>query len=353
MKQLFQLLLLLFTGSLSSLLVGCNHKELCEFHPHEVSVRVLFDWIEAPEANPKGMCVYFYPLDGGTGKRVDFPNRVGGKVTLRVGNYRILCFNNDTEANIFFNSHSFDTHGVYTREGNVLEPIYGNSPHFNPRAGGLDGERVVITPDMMWGCSAVDVMIADDMIRYTCVPQSALPRANSQQNLSTDSRAGYPITTKEQVITLYPHEMVCTYTYEVRNVSNLKHVVDICGTLSGMSGEMTLATEALNREPVTLPFASVSDGVSTLTGQFYTFGHHEENPMPHTMTFYVVMDDGSKLCYTGGKNLDVTQQVHEAPDFRHVHLIIDGLDLPQPIENGHGFKPDVDDWGVVEEDIIM
>lgn len=345
------LFLLLFGAVL--LLSGCNHKELCEFHPHGISIRVVFDWREAPEADPKGMCVYFYPLDGGVGQRFDFPNRTGGTVNLRVGNYRILCFNNDTEANLFFNTHSFDSHGVYTREGNVLEPIYGNSANYNPRVQGLGEERVVISPDMMWGCSAVDVMIADDLVRYTRVPQSALSRANSQGDSTEDSRAGYPITSNEQVITLYPHEMVCTYTYEVRNVSNLKHVVDICGTISGMSGQMTLSSEELSTEPVTIPFESVSDGVSKLTGKFYTFGHHPEVLDPHGMTFYVVMDDGSKLCYTGGKNLDVTEQVHEAPNFRRVHLIIDGLDLPQPIENGHGFRPGVDDWGVVEEDIIM
>ena len=341
MKSLCRLLRMAFGWIVALLVAGCNHKELCEFHPHEISIRVLFDWIDAPDADPRGMCVCFYPLDGGLPTRFDFPNRTGGTVPLRVGNYRILCFNNDTEANLFYNAHQFDTYGVYTREGSVLEPIYGNSPSYNPRVEGIGEERVVITPDRMWGCSAVDVEVNDHSVRYTCVPQNA------------HARAGYPVVSNEQVIVLYPHEMVCTYTYEVRNVSNLKHVVDICGTISGMAGEMTLASETLSTESVTLPFAAFSDGVSTLTGQFYTFGHHAENPDPHTMTFYVVMDDGTKLCYTGGKNLDVTQQVHEAPDFRHVHLIIDGLDLPQPIENGHGFRPDVDDWGVVEEDIIM
>jgi hypothetical protein len=45
--------------------------------------------------------------------------------------------------------------------------------------------------------------------------------------------------------------------------------------------------------------------------------------------------------------------VHNAPNKRRVHLVIDGLDLPQPIENGHGFRPSVDDWGEEEHDIIM
>ena len=104
---------------------------------------------------------------------------------------------------------------------------------------------------------------------------------------------------------------------------------------------------------MTLPFEAWADGESTVRGQFYTFGHHEENPDPHLMAFYVVMDDGAKYCYKDMDNLDVTVQVHDAPDRRHVHIVIDGLDLPQPIENGHGFDPSVDDWEVVESEIVV
>lgn len=48
------------------------------------------------------------------------------------------------------------------------------------------------------------------------------------------------------------------------------------------------------------------------------------------MVFYAVMDDGNKYCYKGSDRLDVTDQVHSAPDKRHVHIIIDGLGLPEP-----------------------
>ena len=71
------------------------------------------------------------------------------------------------------------------------------------------------------------------------------------------------------------------------------------------------------------------------------------------MVFYVIMDNGEKYCFKDFDNLDVTQQVHEAPDYRHVHLIIDGLELPEPIENGSGIKPEIDDWEVIEEDVIL
>jgi hypothetical protein len=65
------------------------------------------------------------------------------------------------------------------------------------------------------------------------------------------------------------------------------------------------------------------------------------------------MNDGTKYCFKDSKQLDVTDQVHNAMDKRRVHIIIDGLDLPQPIENGGGFIPSIDDWTVEENDIIV
>lgn len=61
------------------------------------------------------------------------------------------------------------------------------------------------------------------------------------------------------------------------------------------------------------------------------------------------MTDGTKWYYT----FDVTQQVDEAPDRRHVHLVIDGLSLPEPIGEDSGFRPDVDGWTEENHDIIL
>ena len=321
------------------ILTACEHKELCYQHPHVGHIRVEFDWMYAPEANPAGMCVLFYPVGGGEPIRYDFRGTTGGEVQLRSGSYLVMCYNNDTEAVLFSGTNNFFTHTLYTRVGNVLEPIYGNGANYAPRA---DDEPVVICPDQMWGSVATEMEVGDFGVRY--------------HSHRLDGRATVvevPIT-EEQVIVLYPHELTCTYTYEVRNVSNLKHVSQMCASLSGMAGRLTVADESLSAESVTLPFEAKSDGNSTIYGQFYTFGRNLDNPERNRLLLYIILDNGDKFLYgSDADRFDVTDQVISAPDRRHVHIIVDGLDLPQPIENGHGFSPSVDDWQVVNEIIQM
>ena len=49
----------------------------------------------------------------------------------------------------------------------------------------------------------------------------------------------------------------------------------------------------------------------------------------------------------------MTDQVHKAPDRKHVHIIIDNAGFPEPLPNEDGFDVEVDDWVEVENDIIM
>ncbi len=321
------------------LLCACEHKELCELHPHIKTVRVEFDWQDVPEANPDGMCVFFYPIDGSKPERFDFSGKSGGEINILVGEYKVICYNNDTEAVSFRNTEQFDKHEAFTREGNLFESVTGNASQHTPRTQGTEEQAVVISPDMMWGCIAEEVTVTDTGVRYVCSSES-----NSIVKESD-----------EHVIVLYPHEQVCTYTYEVRNIKYLNHVEQVCGSISGMAGSMFLATEDLAEKSVTIPFESLSDRVSAITGKFYTFGHNMTNDQPHHMTFYVWMDDGKKYAYgiDAGEKYNVTEQVNNAPDRRHVHIIIDGLDLPQPMEDGSGFDISVDGWEIIEEEIVL
>ena len=338
----------MWLGLWVAFLTSCEHKELCYHHPHVVTVRVQFDWRNAPEADPEGMCVFFYPIleegrnsgELGSAVRCDFRGTAGGTVDLQVGKYRAVCYNNDTEALLFSGADRFDTHYGYTREGNIFESIYGNGAMYAPRAEGSEDERVVITPDMMWGCNAFDIEVTDSGIGYVCVPEK--------------DRDKVEVKDTEHVITLYPDELMCTYTYEIRNVTNLKYVDRMCASLSGMAGGLYFGREELDSECVTLPLEALKGDGTTIVGGFFTFGHHPENLDEHRMLLYVWLDGGEKVYYgRDSAKFDVTEQIHGAPDKRHVHIVIDGLDLPQVIGNGSGYEVDVDDWYEVNEEIEL
>lgn len=325
-------LLYILVALCAIVLASCEHKELCYHHPHTVKIRVEFDWRNAPDANPEGMSVWFYPMeDGATPRRFDFRGTTGGEVELAIGSYRIIAYNNDSEVDISTGTGDYYSHEVYTRDGYIFEPVYGNATGASPH--NVDGEHVAICPDMLWGDHVMDIVVTEDGVTY-------LDRSGEE-----DHTGGETV----QVITLYPKEEICTYTYEIRRVTNLKSTTQLCGSLSGLAHGLFMGTEEIEHERVTVPFEAVSDGASTVTGKFLTFGHCTSHD-PHTIfTLYVWMKDGKKLYYT----FDVTDQVDNAPDPRHVHIIIDGLDLPQPIEDDDGFHVDIDDWEVVNEDILM
>lgn len=325
---------------LCSVFVGCNHKELCYHHPHTSRIRVAYDWSNAPEADPEGMCVYFYPEDGRAPIRVDFSGTDGGYVDLDNGRYTAITYNNDTEAVQFGGIDKFATHFAYTRTGGLFESVAGMAGYDVPRAD--DNERVVICPEMLWGARASQIIITDAGMQYVC------PSAGRVTERSFDVGDDY-------VIIFTPEELVCHYSYEIRNVSNLGSVSRMSASLSGMSSGMLLGDFSLDRECVTLPFdATADDTGTTIYGQFLTFGYSEENVQQHRLLLYVWLEDGRKLCYgRETERFDVTAQIHTAPDRRRVHIIIDGLDLPEPITSGGGFDVNVDDWIQINEDLYF
>lgn len=352
MKQLFRLNAMCLLLAAVFTLTGCNHKELCLDHIELQRVKIEFDWEDAPEATPGGMAVFFYaiPTDDNTSvstayQRADFKGKNGGFVEIPRGAYRIICYSNDSEVNLFHDITDFDKHTAYTRRASLFESL--SLEGSAPLANGQENQRIVLTPDQLWGSNHPRIEIIGSSETHTHDTE-----AGKTAKTAYDPETGERI----QVITLKPHEMTCHYTYEIRNVKNLKHVDKLCAAISGMSPSLKAASEEIHTEPVTLPLSATSDGKSLVSGSFHTFGHHTSNAQPHIMTLYVWMDDGRKFVYGSGDvpgAFDVTRQVENAPNRRRVHLVIDGLELPQPVENGSGYHPSVDGWDTVETDIIM
>lgn len=322
--------------SLLLTIAGCTHKDLVDRYPFMASLRVDYDWRYAPDAQPEGMCVWFYPMPGTNApvRRFDFTGRRGGNIEIQTGRYRMITYNNDTEAILVRGHEAHDTHELFTRSGSLFEPVFGTNA---PRAEGAQDERVVISPDMVWGCSTADIEITTDKVTYIEPEQSrdGEPRSAEQ----TDART----------LTLYPREQVCIYTLTINNVKNLKYVVNISASVSSLAPSIKLTGRQHGTEPVTVPFSASVDGSSTIRGIFTTFGHHPSNRLPHKLVLYIWFNNGEKYYYT----FDVTQQIDQAPNPYRVDIVIDNLELPQPITNGNGFNPSVDKWDEVNEEIIM
>lgn len=232
----------------------------------------------------------------------------------------MIAYNNDTEATQFRGWNNLSTHEAFTREGNVLEPILGSGAYSAPRAEGSEDEPVVIEPDMVWSATRYEVTVTADT----------------------------------RVIVLRPAPRVCTYTYEIRNVNNLRYVSQCCASLSGLSPTLLMADDIPGYTWATLPFEATMDGVSTISGRFLTFGYDPSEMRKNRLLLYVWLNDGQKLCYgTESARFEVSEQIRRAPDRRNVHIIIDGLDLPTPTGDTHDFDPWVDDWNVENQDVEM
>jgi hypothetical protein len=298
------------------LLTSCQHKELCYDHHHYQQVRVRFDWSDAPDASPSGMVLYFYDIEGDKAvQRFDLSGTYGGMINVMPGYYHVLCYNNDTEATLFRGISTLEDHQAYTAVESVNRVFFRSEEDY-PRPDEAADEDVVASPDMIWGCTEADVAVEE----------------------------------KEGVteITLMPHEIVAIYTYEIRNVKNITGLESYGGLISGMAHCMNLVDESTRSDVASVPFVSDQVEGNTLRGEFYTFGVTDDETVAHIFTLYVWMRDGQKWYY----NFDVAQQIADAEDKKHVYLLIDGLELPTPL-NDSGYNAEVDDWQAEEVDVEM
>ncbi len=327
---------------------SCDHKDLCYHHDHVKTLRIAFDWRDAPGASPQGMVVWFYPIGGTEGNvlRFDISGTKGREIEVPAGKYNIISYNNDTELSLIDGTAGFLTHHAYTREGSILEPVSGSrSLRFGdepPRPDGTSGERVAVSPDELYGCNALEVEVTEQGVSYLCFPFE-----------EKDNWYNLPPVVTEYVITLYPHDLLCHYSYEVRNVKNLESVTDMCGVLTGMAPTLHFHDESLGTESVSIPLPAYKADDTTIRGEFLTFGHHAAGRAPHRFGLYLWLKGGKSLFYgTNEADFDVTGQVHAAADPRRVHFIIDGLDLPSVVSDD-GWNASFDDWNEVNGDIYL
>lgn len=306
---------------------GCDHKELSLYSVPSVDVRVEYDWSNAPEADPEAMTAVFFPIDEESSSPVSvvLSGKEGGMLRLAPTHYHAVSYNSDVNTwGRFRGTNNIDDYELYTQDVTQLE-ILGVNINSLPRSPSTPDERMAMTPQMIWNHHLHDFEI----------------KAKS---------------TTTQVITFTPEEAICYYDVTITNVKNLQYLKDqrLDATLSGMAEGFRHGSHTPTEVAVTMPFTLFSTYRessidTTIRGYFLTFGEPAGQSPVHTLSIYMMFNDGT----AGAYHYDVTDQVRNAPDPRHVHIVVDGLTLPKPIVNGSGLHTSVDSWETEDHTIDM
>lgn len=311
---------ILFLAGAGLILPSCHHKDLEYYEPLASEIEVRFDWRNAPDASPESMALYMFDSNDNSELRYIFDNKEGGEIRAPFSSYSAICMNSDnTDWARMRNTDDIDDFEIYTSDVELL-PAQGLQTRAIPRAKGTETERLAATPGEIWGSRT-------DNIRLTSTPG-------------------------KQIITLYPEEAVCHYIVDVYDVKNLGYAAGatIDGILSGMAEGFHQGSGEGTDNPVSMTFSLSADlKDNCLHGEFMTFGECPHNAKRHVLTLYLLLSDNTKWYYT----FEVTDQVTKADDAKHVHIIVRGLTLPEPINNGGGFKPNVEDWQTENVDLDM
>lgn len=300
--------------------ISCRHKDFCWDHPHgEIFVEVNYDDDNDPDdiafIRDKIRATRLLGYHQPTGQMVlasDIDRQIN-RLNLDTDIYNFIAYNAGTQNISFLDRDKFYHHVAITRECDILEPLY-DSRGIKSDIDLGNGEAVVIPDEPLWsvGGEALNCL-PGDTIRLTALP------------------------------------LHCRYTFEMRNIEGLEGASRLSSFITGMSHGATLGTSEPDDTPVTIAVpASVAPDRKTVIGNFICFGYSPENGIRNRMGLFVEMKDGKKIKLIEGDNFDMTEQIRTAPNRRRVHIIIDGVRLPESAENA-GFEVDVNPWGDGED----
>ena len=218
------------------------------------------------------------------------------------------------------NHENIETIEIFTQDAEEIGSKADDSKTIQ-RPEGTETERIAATPKMLWSSRSNDIRI---------VPHDGM-----------------------QTITLYPQEAVCHYIVDVYDVRNLEEVESsaVDATLSGMAEGYSNGQQSATDNTVSMKLDLKGNASEeNLHGEFLTFGECPNTKARHYLTLYMVLTDGSKWYHS----FDVTDQVTNAPDPTHVHIIVRGIDLPEPPKEGSTqLKTDVNEWQAVNIGLKM
>lgn len=291
-------------------LVGCSQRDLCYDHSHDTSVKIEFDWSEAPDATPGTMVVYFFPTDNSQYTRIELTGGASGfntTVKVPVGTYRVVCHNGEMENNEERGEFFSDYH-LTTYETSLLAPL--NRASNAPPPDETEEQPVRAQASTLYSFTVPEPVVLE-------------PSAS-------------------KTIIIRPKKSTTVINVTIDNVQNITPEVEFCGVISGLAESWYPSTEGPGGGEVIVPLVLFPDGANRLRGSVEVFGDNAPHDIRHKFRLYT----SQKYYY----DFDVTDQLHTAPDLHNVSIILSGVKLPA---NGEGMDVSVDGWGKAEDVEIM
>lgn len=313
------------------LLESCHQKELLYPASMMIDISVVFDWTDAPDANPEGMTVIFFPT-GGEGRiwRYELAGASGGTVSLPAGSYRMLAFNNDTKYISYDGTSELSTYDAFTARSALSWPesVVSTFPE-------IASYTAYHSPDALYCGTAENISVTLCNLSYTPV------------GFGDDYPPGEIKTCEKHIIRCRPQPRTCTYTCIYRNVQNAGSLSRGYLMLSGLSPSELIADDVLSSAQAVSLFSATRTN-NEISGTTRGFGISANPDTPQYLYLIAILTDGTVLTFRH----DVSTQITQYPDKRNVVIIIDGLGLPYvkpdtPDEPTTGFVPEIEDWELV------
>ena len=313
------------------LMASCHQKELLYPASMMIDVSVIFDWTDAPDANPEGMTVIFFPT-GGDGRiwRYELAGAAGGSVSLPAGSYRMLAFNNDTKYISYDGTSELATYDAFTARSALSWPesVVSSFPE-------ITSYTAYHSPDALYCGTAENISVTLCDLSYTPV------------GFGDDYPSGEIKTCEKHIIRCRPQPRTCAYTCIYRNVQNAGSLSRGYMILSGLSPSELIADDVLSSSQGISLFSATRKN-NEISGTTRGFGISANPDTPQYLYLIAILTDGTVLIFRH----DVSTQITQYPDKRNVTIIIDGLGLPYikpdtPDEPTTGFVPEIEDWELV------
>lgn len=307
-----KIILLSVIMSVCFFLASCQ-KDLYHKYGSNDNVCVNIVWDKVAPDGASFMRLFAFPRSGSTYK-YDFDNVNGGNLYLGVGSYKMLVVNPDDEI-VDIITDDYDNAYVTTTITNVLAAMNRAGLVGAPSPAGSVGQEIRHQPIAMY----------------------------------VDSCAYLNVVENGNDIVMHPISIVDTIQVEIKNVTNLKYVVGLSAAITGLAPEKYLVSMKPKGELCTMTMPLSISGDDTIQGTMVIFGAHGVDEKPnHTLTVYVLNDDGNKYYY----NYDVTDQINAWDgEGGAIKVEIPGLNIPA--STGGGFRPEVGGWVSINDEIEL